>query len=132
MPVADGVHVDMGHGWDVWLDRDTVCRSEPVDAAAPDGPRYQPFGCRSLTDGNIGGINVQSEISPTGSMLSGLLPQRAARIAVRLDGTTLDASLVHFRDRPGWTFWYAWLPGDGTDARVTAYDDAGGVLDRTG
>ena len=85
-PLVEGERLSMGHGWKVWLRDDEVCRSAPGDTP-------MPFGCRSLTDGNIGGLNVQSSGSPTGVMMSGLIPYRPARLVVRHSGVELEPTL---------------------------------------
>ena len=111
----------MGHGWKVWLRDDEVCRSAPGDTP-------MPFGCRSLTDGNIGGLNVQSSGSPTGVMMSGLIPYRPARLVVRHSGVELEPTLRRIRGHGDWTFWSLWLDADSSDVaggKLLAFDSSG-------
>jgi hypothetical protein len=122
---AAGEKVDMGHGWTVWLQDGAVCRSSPADT----GPgRQQPFGCRSVSDGNIGGMNAQVSGSPEGTMVSAVVPYDAARVVVRAGSRAADAQLLRFRGVHGWTFYWAWLPGQATSPTVAAYDTDGVLI----
>jgi hypothetical protein len=126
---APGERVDMGHGWSVWLRGTAVCRSAPTDGGAPE-PRYQPFGCRSVTDGNIAGINLQSSGGPEGTMYSAVIPWDAARVDLVLGGERQPANLVRFEGLPGWTFYYLWATGSHANPGVFAYDEDGTRLGR--
>jgi hypothetical protein len=115
-----GQHVDLGHGWSVWITAGgDVCRRSPSG---------NDFGCRSTTDGNIGGLNMQTSGSATESFISAVIPYRAARVDVIVDGTAHPADLIRFRGLKGWTFYSLWLPGNALDATIAAYDDAGRAL----
>jgi hypothetical protein len=127
--VAPGERVDMGHGWSVWLRGTAVCRSAPTDGGAPQG-RYEPFGCRSVTDGNIAGMNLQSSGGPDGTMYSAVIPWDAARVDLVLGGERQSADLVRFEGLPGWTFYYLWATGSHANPGVFAYDEDGTLLGR--
>jgi hypothetical protein len=113
-------HIDLGHGWSVWITTGgDVCRRSPSG---------DEFDCRSTTDGNIGGLNMQMSGSAAGSFISAVIPYRAARVDIILDGTAHPADLIRFRGLKGWTFYSLWLPGNAADATIAAYDDAGHTL----
>ena len=123
---APGERVDMGHGWTVWLRGTAVCRSM-TELGAP-GDRFLPFGCRSTTDGNIGGINLQSAGGPEGAMYTGVLPWDTARVDIVLGGQRHTADLVQFEELPGWTVYYLWADGSHANPGVFAYDAKGNRL----
>jgi hypothetical protein len=91
-------------------------------------PNGHESDCRSTTDGNIGGLNMQMSGSAAGSFISAVIPYRAARVDIILDGTTHPAELIRFRDLKGWTFYSLWLPGNAANAAIAAYDATGKAL----
>ncbi len=129
-------HVPMGQDWFVWVDANgEVCRSAPPDEAG--GSRNQPFGCRSTTDGNIGGLNIQTVSSPAGAMYSAVIPYARARVEMVIDGQHLPADTVRFDRLQNWTFYYLWVPSTVADPNakhvgVIAYDRKGTKLDQFG
>jgi hypothetical protein len=130
LQASGGEHVSLGHGWQAWVRvGGELCRSEPSDSGV--GHRFQPFGCRSTTDGNIGGLGMQSAGSASGTMYSAVIPYADARVDVVIGGKHLPASTVHFDRLNGWTFYYLWVPIDAVDqaasenAGVVASDDQG-------
>ena len=66
--------------------------------------------------------------SAAGSFISAVIPYRAARVHVILDGTAHPADLIRFRGLEGWTFYSLWLPGNAANATIAAYDDTGQAL----
>jgi hypothetical protein len=132
---SGGEHVSLGHGWEAWVRAGgDLCRSEPSDSGV--GHRFQPFGCRSTTDGNIGGLGMQSASASTGTMYSAVIPYANARVDVVIGGKHYQAATVHFDRLNDWTFYYLWVPSDAVDqaaaenAGVVAYDDQGKTLAR--
>jgi hypothetical protein len=130
-----GTRVPMGQGWLVWVrPNGDVCRSAPPDKVGH--ARFQPFGCRSTSDGNIGGLSVQSSGSRLGTMYSAVIPYPRARVDVVIDGERLAADTVRFDRVANWTFYYLWVPGRAdlrtTHVGVIAYDRNDMVLDQFG
>ena len=127
--IAPGRHLRMGHSWQVWLRNDSVCRS-----VKQGGGRFQPFGCRSLVDGNIGGIGAQVSGGRRGAMVSAVIPGDVSKVVVSAGGVRYQANLVRFTGLTGWTFYYRWVPGNGagtpTRVGVVAYDARGQVTGR--
>lgn len=124
-PLVEGERLSIGHGWKVWLRGDEVCRSAPGDTP-------MPFGCRSLTDGNIGGLNVQPSGSSTGVMMSGLIPYRPARLVVRQNGIDVEPTLRGIRGYGDWTFWSMWLDAASSntaDGKFISFDKAGRLIE---
>ena len=132
--VTGATHVPMGQDWFVWVDANgEVCRSAPPDETG--GSRNQPFGCRSTTDGNIGGLNIQTSSLPVGAMYSAVIPYARARIEIVIDGQHLPADTVRFDRLQNWTFYYLWVPSTVADPNarhvgVIAYDRMGTKLDQ--
>jgi len=132
--VTGATHVPMGQDWFVWVDANgEVCRSAPPDEVG--GSRNQPFGCRSTTDGNIGGLNIQTSSSPVGAMYSAVIPYARARIEIVIDGQHLPADTVRFDRLQNWTFYHLWVPSTVADPNarhvgVIAYDRMGTKLDQ--
>ena len=95
----------MGQDWFVWVGaKGQVCRSAPSDPAG--GRRNLPFGCRSTTDGNIGGLSIQSAGSTAGVMYSAVIPYARARVELVIEGKHLAANTVRFDRLKSWTFYY--------------------------
>ena len=110
-----------------------MCRSAPPDETG--GSRNRPFGCRSTTDWNIGGLNIQTSSSPVGAMYSAVIPYARARIEIVIDGQHLPADTVRFDRLQNWTFYYLWVPSTVADPNarhvgVIAYDRMGTKLDQ--
>jgi hypothetical protein len=126
----------MGQDWLVWVGaKGQVCRSAPSDSAG--GPRNQPFGCRSTTDGNIGGLSIQSAGSPAGVMYSAVIPYARARVEIVIEGKHVAANTVRFDRLKNWTFYYLWVPSTvavpgAQHVGVVAYDRHGTKVDQFG
>lgn len=114
-----------------------VCLQYPLTEGQPskDEPTVE---CRSTTDGNIGGLNIQTSPDQTGSFFRGIIPYNAARVALTfVDGIARDASVFRLEGRAGWTYYALYIqaseqpgslvPTDGSPT-VTAYDASGQVL----
>jgi hypothetical protein len=124
-----GERVDLGHGWQAWVDARSVCRSETTGTGSS-AETIEPFGCRSTTDGNIGGVGIQSSAGPEGTMYSAVIPYAAARVEVVTGEQRRPATLVRFPELPGWTFYYLWSPDNHEpDGKAVAYDSAGNRLE---
>jgi hypothetical protein len=124
--------VDLGDGWSVWTQGTNVCLRHP-------GSNQPPVECRSTTDGNIGGLNIQSSADETGVFIRGLIPYDAARVVLTFsDGLSRDARLFRLDGVPGWIFYAlhvsaAEVPNYLAEpttprATVTAYDSSGQVI----